>query len=56
MDKRCRLSGMWFEEVISQNRGLKKKFFGLVRNSLQVRDIVREVISLGGSLATATEI
>jgi hypothetical protein len=44
------------EEVGCQARGLKKQVVRPVRNSLQVREIVGEVISPGGSPTTATEL
>jgi hypothetical protein len=39
------LSGLWFEEAGCQARGLKKQVVRPVRNSLQVREVVGEVIS-----------
>jgi hypothetical protein len=64
--RRGGLSGSWieeagfqacgFEEALCQTRGLKKQVVRHVSNSLQVREIVGEVNSPGGSLAAATEL
>jgi hypothetical protein len=47
---------MWFEEVGCQAHGLKKQVVKHVSNSLQVREIVGEVISPGGSPTASTEL
>jgi hypothetical protein len=47
---------MWFKEAGCQAHGLKKQVVRPVRNSLQVREVVGEVISPGGSPVAATEL
>jgi hypothetical protein len=37
--------GLWFEEAGCQAHGMKKQVFNPVSNSLQVREVVGEVIS-----------
>jgi hypothetical protein len=46
----------WNEEVSCQAYGWKKQVVRPMRNSLQVREFVDEVISPGGSLVVATKI
>jgi hypothetical protein len=56
LEIKSKLLGMWFEEVGCQACGLKKKVVRPMRKSLQVREVLGEVISPGGCPATTIEL